>query len=101
MWLQAVYLGGDSGSAKGGGTETGRERQEVCVREPTIGDSVLRKVCPTDRQGSCGVSAPAPVHWVKVAIGNIKSTVLLACRQSKLPQCLKSLQSETPVGRCG
>lgn len=77
------------------------EGKAVCEREPTIGDSVLRKVCPTERQGSCGVSAPAPVHWVKVAIGNIKSMVLLACRQRKLPQCLKSLQSETPVERCG
>lgn len=64
------------------------------MREPIIGVSVLQEVCPTERQGSWGVSAPAPVHWVKVATGNIKSTVLAGMQAEQAP-----LVPNKPPGR--
>lgn len=64
------------------------------MREPIIGVSVLQEVCPTERQGSWGVSATAPVHWEKVATGNIKSTVLAGMQAEQAP-----LVPNKPPGR--
>lgn len=52
MWLQAAYLGGDGGSAKGGGTETGRERQCVSVSLLLVTQSCGKCAPLSDREAA-------------------------------------------------
>ena len=96
MWLQVVYLGGDGESAAREGVLKWGGKGSKCVHVSLLlASQSCRKCAPlSERQGSWGVSAPAPVHWVKVATGNIKSTVLAGMQAEQAP-----LVPNKPPGR--
>lgn len=102
MWLQVVYLGGDGGSAAREGVLKwgGKGSKYVRVSLLLVSQS-CRKCAPlSDREA--GVSLQQ-LQFIgrRLLLGTLNPQCWLACRQSKLPWCLISLQAETPVERYG